>query len=158
MTLTKVADLAGPGISTYEEVEAVLRLALERETAPIGAFRHARGICLRHMRHDDEADRHPHDAHRDEADRQELIRASLVGTSGGCERLHPDEQANLDLATGNFRKQLGRYLRMVGRYREAEEELLDARSILSAVAGASHHLTLQASEELVALYEDWDAE
>ena len=60
-----------------------------------------------------------------------------------------------DFGTGCWRGELGRCLKRMARYPEAQEQLLEAHRVLDAAVGDGHIRTIRAVRALVALYEAW---
>ena len=60
-----------------------------------------------------------------------------------------------DFDTGCRRGELGECLTRMGRYAEAEEQLLEAHRVLDAAVGDDHIRTIRAVRALVDLYEAW---
>ncbi len=60
-----------------------------------------------------------------------------------------------DFDTGCRRGELGRCLKRMARYPEAQEQLLEAHRVLDAAVGDGHMRTIRAVRALVDLYEAW---
>ena len=160
----------GKSAGKLGEAEAVLRQAAERKPDP---FRVCWAECLTHMERYADAERELHEAFR-QGLRHE-VPATLVElyeawgkpeeAATWAEQAEPEQRKQVEFArarhgdehlkTGNHRRQLGAYLTIMGRYEEAELELVEAHRIVEAAAGEDNSWTILAVEQLVALYEAW---